>query len=158
MAAWQVGDKRIQGVILAAMQQHLFLFWARNMHDSLCAFELLFRLPRRFPSISETDPDTRRSRVFRVSWGPRLQSPRLFCMYIMVHANSLAVLLFSRCFSSCVALDLHPLCVLCCCVPILAVKRSLFWFSCFLSLSVSVDRNLFRKGSLFSFPLSRVGV
>lgn len=71
-------------------------------------------------------------------------------------SSCVAVLPF--CFSSCVALDLHPFCVLCCCVPILAVKRSLFWFSCFLSLSVSVDRNLFRKGSLFSFPLSRVGV
>jgi hypothetical protein len=93
---WQLGDKCIQGVILAAMKQDLLLFWARNRHDSLRGFELLFCLPRRFPSIGETDPDTRRSRVFRVSWGPRLQSPRLFCMYIMVHANSLAVLLFSR--------------------------------------------------------------
>ncbi len=65
----------------------------------------------------------------------------------------------SFCFSSCVALDLLPLCVLCCCVPILAVKRSLFWFSCSLSLSLSLSLvicNLFRKGFLFSFPLSRV--
>jgi hypothetical protein len=92
----QLGDKFIQGVILAAMQQHLSLFWARNGHDSLRGFELLFCLPRRFPSIGETDPDTRRSRVFRVSWGPRLQSPRLFRMYIMVHAISVAVLLCSR--------------------------------------------------------------
>jgi len=44
----------------------------------------------------------------------------------------------SFCFSSCVALDLLPLCVLCCCVPILAVKRLLFWFSCSLSLSLSL--------------------
>lgn len=83
-------------VWFSQLQQHLLSFWAGNRHDSLRGFELLFRLPRRFPSIGETDPDTRRSRVFRVSWGPRLQSPRLFCMYIMVHANSLAVLQFSR--------------------------------------------------------------
>lgn len=95
--AWQLAEKCIQGVILATMQQHLLPFWARNRHDSLRGFELLFCLPRRFPSIGETDPDTRRSRVFRVSWGPRLQSPRLFCMmYIMVHASSIAVLLVSR--------------------------------------------------------------
>lgn len=96
--AWQLAEKCIQGVILAAMQQqHLPPFWARNRHDSLRGFELLFCLPRRFPSIGETDQDTRRSRVFRVSWGPRLQSPRLFCMmYMMVHANSLAVLVCAR--------------------------------------------------------------
>ncbi len=71
---------------------------------------------------------------------------------------SSCVAVLSFCFSSCVALDLLPLCVLCCCVPVLAVKRSLFWFSCFLCLSVCVVRNLFRKGFLFSFPLSRVCV
>ncbi len=68
-------------------------------------------------------------------------------------SSCVAVLPF--CFSSCVALDLHPLCVLCCCVPILAVKRSLFWFWCFLSLSVFVVRNLFPKDFGFRFP-SRV--